>query len=451
MIQVLFISLLFIVLFNLIISGIDYFNPGVVFNAMFAIYALLCCVVDAITGLEINNMLTVIIIISGALTFTIVNFISKKTVKRANTEEMFNVIRINEFWGICSVMVEVIALFLMYKYVNDFASVYGVGGLFSEKLSFYDTITKFNSEYKLRMPWYVSIANLIGRSCCYIALYVIVRNYVALKKINIKLLVAVIVYFVSSLMGGRTEAFRIVTATIFLWYYFYKRKNGWRKGSIKIAIRMIIIIVLIVVGFSLLRGVLGRTTYDPIKVVFGYIGASLKNLDTFLSNPKKSISGIWGAMTFTKFINWLGIKFHIQSWIYVSDQPFLYFKEFRMGNVYTTYYNFYYDFGFWGCIILISIIAVYYCYTYRKLKSKTSKKKVVDFQLIIYAYLFNDLIMLPFSSRFYETIVNINFIRIMIILGALTWLINNFYIKSGKIYINLPKLKRRRKIDLYVR
>lgn len=451
MIQVLFISLLFIVLFNLIISGIDYFNPGVIFNAMFAIYALLCCVVDTITGLEINNMLTVIIVISGALIFTTVNFISKKTVKRANTEEMFNAIRINKFWEICAVIVEVIALFLMYKYVNDFASVYGVGGSFSEKLSFYDTITKFNSEYKLRMPWYVSIANLIGRSCCYIALYVIVRNYVSLKRMNIKLLVAVIVYFISSLMGGRTEAFRIVTAAIFLWYYFYKRKNGWRKGSIKIAIRMVVIIILIVVGFSLLRGVLGRTTYDPVKVVFGYIGAPLKNLDTFLSNPKKSISGIWGAMTFTKFINWLGIKFHIQPWIYVSDQPFLYFKEFRMGNVYTTYYNFYYDFGFWGCIVLISIIAVYYCYAYRKLKAKTNKKKVVDFQLIIYAYLFNDLIMLPFSSRFYETIVNINFIRIMIILGALTWLINNLSIKSGKIYINLQKLKRRRKIGTYVR
>ena len=360
-------------------------------------------------------------------------------------------IRINKFWEICAVIVEVIALFLMYKYVNDFASVYGVGGSFSEKLSFYDTITKFNSEYKLRMPWYVSIANLIGRSCCYIALYVIVRNYVSLKRMNIKLLVAVIVYFISSLMGGRTEAFRIVTAAIFLWYYFYKRKNGWRKGSIKIAIRMVVIIILIVVGFSLLRGVLGRTTYDPVKVVFGYIGAPLKNLDTFLSNPKKSISGIWGAMTFTKFINWLGIKFHIQPWIYVSDQPFLYFKEFRMGNVYTTYYNFYYDFGFWGCIVLISIIAVYYCYAYRKLKAKTNKKKVVDFQLIIYAYLFKDLIMLPFSSRFYETIVNINFIRIMIILGALTWLINNLSIKSGKIYINLQKLKRRRKIGTYVR
>ena len=438
MIQILFICVLFIAFLNLIISDMDYFNPGVVFNVMFALFALLCCIVNAIAGLEIDNILTVVIIVSGSIVFTFVNILSRKTVRSATTEELFNPIRINNIYIIGSIVVEIIVTFLMYKYVNDFASIYGVGGSFSEKLSFYDTITKFNSEYKLRMPWYVSIGNLVGRSICYIALYVAVKNYIASKKLDLRYLIIVFIYFVGSLMGGRTEALRIITAALFLWYYFYKRKSGWRKGSIKIAVRMTIIAVLIVVGFSIMRGFLGRTTYDPIKVVFGYMGAPLKNFDTFLSNPNKSISDIWGAMTFTKFINWMGTKFNISSWIYVSDQPFLYFKGFRMGNVYTTYYNFYYDFGFAGCVILILIIAIYYCCTYRRLKAKPHEEKKIDFQLIVYAYLFNDLIMLPFSSRFYETVVNINFIRIIIILGGLIYIINNFYSKNGKIYCKIP-------------
>lgn len=442
MIQILFVCILFIAFVNLIISDMDYFNPGVVFNVMFALFALLCCIVDTITGLEINNVLTVTIIICGSIIFTLVNILSRKMIKRSITDENFTHVTINRFWLIGAIVIEIVIAFFMYKYINDFAFIYGVGGKFSEKLSFYDTITKFNSEYKLRMPWYVSIGNLLGRSICYIALYVAIRNYVALKKMDLMYVGIVFIYFIASLMGGRTEALRIITAAIFIWYYFYKRKNGWRKGSVKIAIRMIVIAIFIVVGFSLMRGILGRTTYDPIKVVFGYIGAPLKNFDTFLSNPKKSISGIWGAMTFAKFINWLGIKLGIHSWVYVSDQPFLYFKEFRMGNVYTTYYNFYYDFGFFGCMVLICIIALYYCCTYRKLKAKCHKGKKIDFQLIIYAYLFNDLIMLPFSSRFYETIVNINFIRVVIILGGIIYIINNFYSNENGIYIKIPKMKK---------
>lgn len=444
MIQILFIAILFTTFLNLIISDMDYFNPGVVFNAMFLLFALLCCIVDAITGLEIDNILTVVIIVSGSLVFTAVNILSRKMVRCSKTDIKLTPIKLSRTYLIMAILVEIVVALFMYKYVSNFAFVYGVGGTFSEKLSFYDTITKFNSEYKLRMPWYVSIGNLLGRSICYIALYVAVKNYISLKKLDFKYAIIICIYFIGSLMGGRTEALRIVTAAIFLWYYFYKRKNGWEKGSVKIAIKMAIVAVLIVVTFSLMRGLLGRATYDPVKVVFGYMGASLKNFDTFLSHPQKSISGIWGAMTFTKFINWIGTKFGIESFVYVSDQPFLYFKDFRMGNVYTTYYNFYYDFGFIGCIILIFIIAVYYCYTYRKLKARPHTEKKIDLQIVIYAYLFNDLIMLPFSSRFYETIVNINFIRMLIILEGLLYIINNIYFKNRKIYARLPRIIKKR-------
>lgn len=444
MIYILFLFLIIIIFVNLLISDFDYFNPSVVFNFMFALFSFLCCIVDISTGLEINNVLTLLIICSGSTIFTIINGYSKLMVKKRNVEKDMEAFSIGRFWINIAIIVEIAVLMLMYRHVINFANVYGVEGTFSEKLSFYDVITKFNSDYKLRMPWFVSIGNLIGRAICYVSLYALLKNYVFFNEIDKKYIIVIGIYLVGSLMGGRTEALRIVTAAIFLWYYFYKRKNGWKDGSIKIAIKMVIFLVAIVVVFSLMRGILGRATYDPIKVVFGYMGASIKNLDTFLTNPQKSISNIWGAMTFTKFINWLGLKLGIDSWNYVSDQPFLFYKTYRMGNVYTTYYNFYYDFGFLGCLIFIMIIAIYYCYTYRIIISKEYSKKKIDYQLLMYAYLFNDLIMLPFSSRFYETIVNINFIRISIILGLIVYLINNVYKKEEGVFIKLPLIKKKR-------
>ena len=435
MLYIIFIVLLALTIANFIISEFDYFNPAVIFNIMFMIFSIMCIIVDVIAGLEINNPLTAIIIIFGSILFTLINLISKKIVGKQTHDLKSINITTSKIIEIGAFLIEILVAYLMYKHVNDFARTYGVSDSFSAKLSFYDTITKFNTEYRLRMPSYVSIGNLIGRAICYIYIYIATNNFVLTKKVKPLHLAIVAVYFIGSLMSGRTEALRIITAIVMLWFYFYKKKNGWAKGRVKIAIRMLGIAIGIVVGFSLLRGVLGRTTYDPIKVVFGYMGAPLKNFDTFLTNPTKSIDNVWGAMTFTKFINWMGGKFGIDRWIYLSDQPFLYYKDFRMGNVYTTYYNFYYDFGFVGCIILISIIAGYYCYTYRRLKHKQGADGSINYRLLIYAYLFNDLIMLPFSSRFYETIVNINFIRLNIIMSVLVFFFNNLSIEGLKVKI----------------
>ncbi|NFF81831.1 oligosaccharide repeat unit polymerase [Clostridium botulinum] len=440
MIQLIFISLLLIITVNLLISDMDYFNPGVIFNAMFALYAFMCCIVDAITGLQLNNPKTYFVIISGSLIFTFINFFSGFFVKRKTSDFDLKAIRINKKIIVVFILIELCVVLLMYRYVCEFASVYGVSGTFSEKLSFYDVITKFNSDYKLRMPSYVSIGNIFGRVLCYIALYILINNFIAKKKIHWLCVVVVIIYFCGSLMGGRTEALRIVTATIMLWYYFFKKKYGWAKGNMMIIMRVFLLSIAVVVVFSWMRGILGRTTYDPIKVIFGYIGAPLKNLDTFLTTPTKSIDGIWGAMTFTKFINWLGMKFGIDSWIYTLDQPFLYFLNFRMGNVYTTYYNFYYDFGFVGCIVLIWILASYYCFTYRNLKKMDLNKSTISMKIVVYSYLFNDLIMLPFSSRFYETTVNINFIRLIIIMYVLIFILNNVKFSKNSIMIKRGKL-----------
>ena len=80
--------------------------------------------------------------------------------------------------------------------------------------------------------------------------------------------------------------------------------------------------------------------------------------------------------------------------------------------MYTTFYSFIYDFDYIGFIPLIAIIALYYVFTYQRIKGG----KISSFSLLlfIYTYLFNDLIMLAFSNRFYSTVLDIGFIKIVI-------------------------------------
>lgn len=425
MIQIIALMFITFTFINFIISGYDLLNPGVIFNIMFGLYSIVCCITDAIVPLEIHNLKTLGVFFLGSTVFTLINYSSIKSSPKRLLENQLYAIDVKPVIQFAFLAIVVLAGLLMYRYINQFEALYNVHGSFSVKLNHYDTITKFNTNVKLPMPSYVSLCNQLARSICHVSLYILLNNWFAEKRFYKLYAVVIMCYFVSSLMGGRTEALRVITSILLIWYVYYRKTHGWKKGNVKIYNRLLLIGVAIVIVFSALRGVLGRNTYSVIKVVFGYLGAPLKNFDTFLTNPHKSINGIWGAMTFAKFINWIGKRTNNQNLIYTFDQPFLYYKDFRMGNVYTTYYSFYYDFGTVGCIVLIAIMSLYYCFTYRKIQRKRIRKSKISLQLLFYAYLFNDLIMVPFSSRFYETVVNINFIRFSIMTIAIVWYVNN--------------------------
>ena len=55
----------------------------------------------------------------------------------------------------------------------------------------------------------------------------------------------------------------------------------------------------------------------------------------------------------------------------------------------------------------------------------------ISFIVICYAYLVNDMIMLPFSNRFYETVVNIGTLYRFIIIYILVCIVNK-NMKSNK-------------------
>ena len=91
-------------------------------------------------------------------------------------------------------------------------------------------------------------------------------------------------------------------------------------------------------------------------------------------------------------------------------------------------------FGYLGMFVLITIISIYYTTAYRSLRQRPQVTKLT-MTLFIYAYLFNDLIMLIFSNRFYETILNVNTIKIFIAVYFLKSILfdNGFYFGKYKV------------------
>ena len=95
------------------------------------------------------------------------------------------------------------------------------------------------------------------------------------------------------------------------------------------------------------------------------------------------------------------------------------------GNVFTTFYMFFYDFTYFGIIPLVSVIALYFVPTYSRILGTEycEKKYLFDYRLFIYAYLFNDVIMLIFSNRFFESVITVGFLRFLITSAILVWII----------------------------
>lgn len=178
------------------------------------------------------------------------------------------------------------------------------------------------------------------------------------------------------------------------------------------------------------------------EYVFTYLGAPLYNLDSVLSSSNHiNNANIWGQQSFKGLYSFF-YKISGQEKNIIDNINVFNFSRngIETGNVYTTFYPFYYDFGYIGIMPLIMVIALYYINNYKLLiQDKRQKMSLINFRLFIFSYLYNDLIMLVFSNRFYGTIFDISFIKMIII----AWLLKSICIdREFRINKYILKLKR---------
>lgn len=247
--------------------------------------------------------------------------------------------------------------------------------------------------------------------CICIALYLI-NNLAVKKKIEIIQIIYLGIYaFDQMLSGGRTALFRMITAILIITVICFglnKRRN-FTKLLFKI-VGIIFGIILLLIGINMLLNRTGEnsTLNLILESIYVYIGAPIQNLDTYLQGTRHTPE-LWGSQVFRNIYTYLGGKYGISQYLYQLDLPFLKHNGLNTGNVYTTFYQFYYDFGYDGIVPLMAIIALYFSCAYRKIYNNK------PFTIIIYAYLFNDLIMLIFSDRFYETVASIGFVKHLLV------------------------------------
>jgi oligosaccharide repeat unit polymerase len=196
-------------------------------------------------------------------------------------------------------------------------------------------------------------------------------------------------------------------------------------------------------SFQSLVDLLGRTSSireNLFDYLAKYSGAQIKNLDIFLQEQTSNKSVIWGKNSFYTLIQWLGPYIGITDNNYNLDLPFRAVNGYGLGNVYTTFYAYIYDFGYNGMLILVGIMAVVSQYFYEKCKH-TFSNGYPRLSEMIYGLIAGALVLSFFSNKFYELIFGRIFIGTL-----MCWIIYNRYFchRSSSRYIlsNHDSIKR---------
>ena len=279
----------------------------------------------------------------------------------------------------------------------------------------------------------IQIASITNISA-YLFLYILLFNFFSnVKEYNKYLIFSIILsIFQSVLSGGRLSMLAIIFAGIMFYMVFYYQKYR-KKFPINKKVILIFIsslvggAVLFILSLAVARGGV-ITIGNFIPYITFYVGGSIEGLNQFLQNPIES-SKIFGKETFYS-INFFLIRFGLY-----DVEPYKVHLEFReaitganIGNIYTAYRSYIYDFGYFGLTVLpviFSAIINYLYYTAIKIIKK------INIYLLFYSLIFWTLFFDFVRCFFFTGVFSIGMIKQFLILIVLTAIfIKDFRIKD---------------------
>lgn len=311
-------------------------------------------------------------------------------------------------------MMATIAIAIIYAYfIFKIARQAGANGSWSIIMNVYRTTTS----HSLSEDSIPTIVTYLFRLCImggYIILYVLVNNYLITKRIDKGLLVSLLTILgISLLSGGRTDIMRFICAGITLYFVLYHRFKGWIfRFKPRQAGKIIIGILALAVLFYLLKGAVGRLNQTTLFYYISYyVGGSIELLDLFIKDPPLS-SDVFGKETFYGIYSFIGPKTGNSDWIYTIHKEFRTSNGILIGNVYTMFRSYLYDFGSGGMVILVFLFSMIVSLWYMKIRTNKKKNcRTIDVSLLIYAFLSHTIFMSFFAEEFYVTFFSFTMIR----------------------------------------
>ena len=278
----------------------------------------------------------------------------------------------------------------------------------------------------LVLPKLLALLRNFTDAAGYFFAYVLANELFKKRRVNVAALAITFLSFVNGmLLGSRTGAFMLLLSFMIFLYIMYRASSDWEKHlSLKMLGIIALLFIIIIFTFQSFAGLLGREvgSFSKANYLAIYFGAEIKNLDTFIQAGQFPIRphGTFGAQTFLEFNRTFG-KFFGSNATVILDLPFQNINGLSLGNVYTTFYAFLYDFGYKGVVLLVILMSFVSQFIYEKVRRFTRKGDISIYTLI-YSRIAVCLILSFFSDKFYEGIFAITFIKTVVWWMILRWI-----------------------------
>lgn len=403
----------------------DIFSPSAIICESY-ILSICCAIINKDVWNLTMSKKTMYLLLLGISMFIIVSELIvhiklKNTIKTKNSEKTFNKIEINKTYYRIFVIIQIITIFVYFSYVLKVVGGISSFSNFSNLMNYYRENTSYG-ELDTGIPTIVNQFVKISKILAYFSSYIFIVNRSIDKKNgkkdkenNFLYCVSIVSYGILSLLsGGRFDLIAFCISSIVTWKIvsdIISENKG--LNNIKNVMKILVVTLIIMIAFSNLRNIVGRTNKEGlVEYISKYFGGSIQLLDLYMENPTMN-KDVLGKETF------YGINRTLSKFGLVKNYKM--HLEFRakngivIGNVYTSFRNFYSDFGIYGVIILQIILSIFWSLYYKKIKRKNDLKKF-DINLVIYCMYINTLFLHSFRDSFFSTVITISTITTIIYL-----------------------------------
>jgi oligosaccharide repeat unit polymerase len=174
---------------------------------------------------------------------------------------------------------------------------------------------------------------------------------------------------------------------------------------IKSIFKVIIFIIVALYSFYVVANFIGRgSSKSIVDYITAYMGGAIPCLDMFLKD-KSTRAVFWGQESFYNLLQWLRRRGIVKIPYYSYHKEFRSIGNIGIGNVYTAFRAYYYDFGAIGMYFLHSMFSFVFSYIYEK-----GKKRVTNFRIIILGMLYNCVVFYWLNNIFFGTDCSFTFL-----------------------------------------
>ena len=399
----------------------DIIEPSFIFCMSFFVLSFIACLNARKweLGLHINTFLVVLL---GVIEFFVVGYIVKSLLKNKKVV----LIKKRQIIKVNTILEYVFLVFIVFfNALFLYFVVKAVGNSFSnfsdiiQSIHKYDHMVKFSNQFNtVKLPFLIFNVRVFIIAAGYWFMYVLINNAIIEKKIKIQeVLIVLFAAIATMLTGSRTELFFMIISGIVFYICLINKNRGFKFNLDKKTLRIIAIIIISVgILFIPMANILGRKIKEkPFDYISIYCGAEIKNLDIFLQNQNNwDKNKMWGSQTFNHLVRTYGEKIGFKGYKpYKLDLPFQKVNNHSLGNVYTTFYPYIYDFGYIGEFVMVLIMSVISHLVYEFIKRR---KIDINFMvlILIYGIVCSSLALSFFSNKFYENIFTMNFIKYIV-------------------------------------